>query len=158
MKIYEKEITVTGVECDFRGCMKYSALLRQAQQISREHSDQLGVTLELHNQTNTAFLINDVKATMYHQLNPYDKVTIRTQPFAPHRASFYRTTEFWKGGVLQGVIDANWILIDTVEHKILREFDPRLSVLLEAEEKLPPKQKFKHYRWHRQALFWHPIP
>lgn len=142
-QIFEKEITVSGFECDFRGCMKYSALLRQAQQISREHSDELGITLELHQQTNTAFLINDVKATMYHQLHPYDTVTMRTQPFAPHRACFYRTTEFWKGGTLQGVIDANWILIDTVENKILREYDPRLSALFEAEEQLPPKHRIQ---------------
>lgn len=143
MKIYEKEIAVSGFECDFRGCMKYSALLRQAQQISREHSDEMGITLELHQQTNTAFLINDVKATMYHQLHPYDVVTLRTQPFAPYRATFYRTTELWKGGTLQGVIDTNWILIDTVENKILRDYDPRLSSLFEAEEKIPPKHRIQ---------------
>ena len=123
--------------------MKYSALLRHAQQISREHSDEMGITLELHQQTNTAFLINDVKATMYHQLHPYDVVTLRTQPFAPYRATFYRTTELWKGGTLQGVIDTNWILIDTVENKILREYDPRLSALFDAEEKLPPKHRIQ---------------
>ncbi len=143
MKIYEKEITVTGFECDFKGCMKYSALLRQAQQISREHSDQMGITLELHAQTHTAFLINDVKATLYHQLHPYDTITMRTQPFAPHRACFYRTTELWKGGELQGVIDTNWILIDTLENKILRDYDPRLSALFDAEEKLPPKHRIQ---------------
>ena len=142
-QIFEKEITVSGFECDFRGCMKYSALLRQAQQISREHSDEMGITLELHQQTNTAFLINDVKATMYHQLHPYDVVTLRTQPFAPYRATFYRTTELWKGGTLQGVNDTNWILIDTVENKILREYDPRLSALFDAEEKLPPKHRIQ---------------
>lgn len=143
MGIFEKQITVTGFECDLRGCMKYSALLRQAQQISREHSDAIGLTLEIHEQTHTAFLINDLKATMYHQLHPYDTILMRTQPFAPHWASFYRKTEIWKNGILHGVIDTNWIMVDTKEHKILREYDERLTAFFPPEELLPPKHKIK---------------
>lgn len=143
MGVFEKQITVTGFECDFRGYMKYSAMLRQAQQISREHSDAIGLTPEIHEKTHTAFLINDLKATVFHQLQPYDTVTLRTQPFAPYRASFYRKTEFWKAGILCGVIDTNWIMVDTLEQKILREYDQRLSAFFPPEECPPPRHKIK---------------
>lgn len=143
MNVYEKEMRVSGFECDFRGCMKLSALLRQAQQISREHSDKMGITQQLHDETHTAFLINDVKITMYHQLHPDDIVLMRTQPFFPYHACFYRQTELWKKGEKQGVIDTNWILVDTNSNKILREYDPRISERFDAEEKRPPKQKIQ---------------
>lgn len=134
MQWFEKQVKINGYECDLRDQIKYSALLRQSQQISREHNEGCGFSPELHQKTHTAFLISDLKAATLHPIAPCDTVTVRTRPFAPHRAVFYRRTEFWKEHLLCAWVDTNWVLVDVSDRKILRDYDPALSRLFPTEE------------------------
>lgn len=130
---YEKHIKVCQYECDFNDIMKVSSIMRNAEQISEEQCDELGLTKDFYNKTHTAFLLAKVSIDLYKPMKPGDNIKIITKPFMPVRAVYTRHTEFYnEQGEKTAFVDAKWVLVDTKTRRIMRRFPEEFNFPFEA--------------------------
>ncbi len=128
-KEFEQTITVLQNECDLNSRMKLSALLRRVQQISTDHCTELGIRDEDYERTHSAFLLAKMSVEVYGDLMVGEKLRLLTHPGMAKRAVYPRYTEiFNEQGELLAAVDARWILVDTLDRKILRRCPEDLPI------------------------------
>lgn len=115
-------------EYDYKKRLTPGGILRLVQEISTSHSFELGVTMDLHYATNTAFLLAKLALHMEKPIPFGATLTLDTYP-SQQRATFYRyTTVRLEDGTLAAGVDARWVLVDTVNRRILRKVPPELPI------------------------------
>lgn len=118
---YEKDLQVEQFQCDMHDQLTMGAILRQVQQVSTDHCDSMGITFDTFRRSNTAFVLAKVSVECPAPIPVGQRLHIVTRPSWPVRAVYHRfTTMNAPDGHELCSIDARWVLIDTLERKILR--------------------------------------
>ena len=121
MSVYKKNIIVAQNECDLYNDITIGSILRQVQEVSTEQCKTLGIPYEHLYSFNAAFLLAKVSVEVYGKIQLGDKITVKTQPAAPERATYKRvTTLYAENGEMLASVDARWVLVDTQARRILR--------------------------------------
>ncbi len=118
---YSVEFIITERECDVHGHMMPGAFLRRVQQIATDQCTSLGLTQEVYQRTNTAFLLAKQAAEFYLPAKAGQSVRLITHPSPERRAVYNRYTELQAmDGTLLCASDSRWVLVDTKTRRILR--------------------------------------
>ena len=119
---YQSQFTVTENECDMEKRMMPGAILRRVQQISTDQCTSLGITSDIYERTQTAFLLAKTVLEVYAPITADTPITMITRPSAPKRAVYFRYTTLQNAaGEVLAAADSRWVLVDTVARRILRK-------------------------------------
>lgn len=119
---YEQNFEVFHFECDAWDNMKPAAVLRRAQEIATDQCESLGLTEELYRRTNTVFLLSRLSLLVWRMPRVDEKVRIETRAYGMRRAVYHRITSFYSAqGEKLCETDGRWVLVDTVNRRILRK-------------------------------------
>ena len=126
----EKQIRVQECFCDMFYNMPLSYMLKEAQQISGEHCEMLGIGNDYMKGIGKAFLLAKLKVDIARQPKAGEEITIKTVPYLPRMFAYPRFTYFMdqQGNTLV-TVDSRWILVDTAERKIERELPKAMEGL-----------------------------
>lgn len=118
----EKQIRVQECFCDMFYNMPLSYMLKEAQQISGEHVEALGIGNDYMKGIGKAFLLAKIKVDIARQPKGGQELTVKTEPYLPRMFAYPRFTYFIdKAGEAIVTMDSRWILVDLAERKIERE-------------------------------------
>lgn len=119
---YEHDFMVPYSKCDYNGNIRLSEILGEAQNISMEHCETLGLNTEFYDKVNRAFLMAKISGKIHRYPVAGEVIRVYTKPFEPFGPQYPRVTRFYdKEGNLLIECDARWILIDTKTFKISRD-------------------------------------
>ena len=128
-RCYEKNLLVEYSYCDPHNRMTLTYLLKEAQQISMEHCDRIGLGKQHLLELNKVFLLAKLRVRVHRMPLGGELVTIKTLPYMPVRLQYPRFTELYdRDGKLLVEIDSRWILVDTVTRRIVRRPPPELPL------------------------------
>lgn len=129
MALFEKELRVQYSYCDWRNQMPLSYLLKEAQEISMQHCDQLGIGSAALRKRNMVFLLSKIQVTVARMPVGGETVRVRTVPYLPVRLQYPRFTFFYDAqGALLAQVDSRWVLVETDTRKIFRRPPAGLSL------------------------------
>lgn len=118
----EKRVRVQESFCDMFFKMPLSYLLKEAQQISAEHCEALGIGSSYMKSVGQAFLLAKLKVDIARQPRGGEEILVKTVPYLPRLFAYPRFTYFMdQAGETLVTIDSRWILVDTRERKIQRQ-------------------------------------
>ncbi len=107
--------------CDWSNAMKLSYLLGEAQEVSMEHCDALGIGGDYFMSFHKAFLLAKLRGRIWRMPRGGEEVIITTQPNMPVRSQYRRITRILD--VEENVLvelDSRWILVDMDTKRIVR--------------------------------------
>lgn len=119
-----KQIRLTDYECDQKGKIKLSYILRHMQEISGEHLEEIGLPyMELYRQ-GQVFLLSKMDLTVSRRPEMEEVVTFYTSPKQPIGAQYIRCNDVVdaKGEIILHA-DTSWLLVDPESRRILRPKD-----------------------------------
>ena len=120
MMTYAKDYLVPYSYCDLKGRMTLCAILKEAQQISMEHCDHLGMGSSFMQKVNRAFLLAKIAVSVNRMPQGGERVTLITVPYMPVRAQYKRDTQVLdQNGNILVAINSIWILVDLSTRKIM---------------------------------------
>ena len=90
----EKQIRVQECFCDMFYNMPLSYMLKEAQQISGEHCETLGIGNDYMKGIGKAFLLAKLKVDIARQPKGGEEITIKTVPYLPRMFAYPRFTYF----------------------------------------------------------------
>lgn len=118
---FTQEAVVMNVDTDFRRMIKPSALFRYVEQIGADHARAFGMDDDFFKERNTAFLVGKQGIRIARMPMRAEKLILFTVCEECKRGSMKRLT--WicdtEGNEL-AMADTRWIVVDTVENRILR--------------------------------------
>lgn len=119
--VYRRPFIVPYAQCDCNEKLKLSAALKEAQQVSMEHCDQLGIGNRYLLSLNMVFLLAKIHIDITHMPRGGETLAIETVPYLPVRAIYPRVTTLYgeKEEPLMR-IDSRWTLVNTQTDRILR--------------------------------------
>lgn len=118
---FKKEIRLPSFECDCRGEFSLGYILREAQEISNQHTAALGLSHKVLAEAGQVFLLSKASVQVNRLPREGERLTILTVPKEPVRSQFIRTTQFFDDtGELLVLEDTSWLLVDPVSRRILR--------------------------------------
>ena len=119
---YSKQIKVQLSECDLKGRLRLSCLMRQMQQVGEDQLEQLGIgyrkTLEEHSMV---FLLARIALQIERMPRGGETITLTTRPLEAVKAQFFRETVVRdaEGNLLLTAWSA-WLLFDPATRRVLR--------------------------------------
>lgn len=117
---YGKDYLVPYSYCDITGRLTLCALLKEAQQISMEHCDQLGMGSSFMQKVNRAFLLAKIEVNINRMPRGGEQVSMVTIPYMPVRAQYKRDTQILDcNGILLVEVKSIWVLVDLSNRKII---------------------------------------
>lgn len=121
MATFSKETVVQQTDCDLQSRMTLGALLRCTQQIATDHCDAAGLTTDYLVAHGAVFLLAKVGVELSRPILCGERLSVTTRPCAPKHAFFNRYTALCSpDGEVAARIDARWVLVDPVTHRLLR--------------------------------------
>lgn len=119
---YQKEITVSQFECDFKNNMKLSAVLRQVEQVSMDNCTAIGIDADLYAKTKSAFLLSRLALEYRKRVTVGDALKLVTTAALPIRAVYHRYTGVYDASGEEAVgVDTRWVLVNTETRRIYRK-------------------------------------
>ena len=116
-----KKTKVEYSYCDWTNAMKLSYLLGEAQEVSMEHCDALGIGGDYFMRFHKAFLLAKLRGRIVRMPRGGEEVVITTRPNMPVRSQYRRITRFEDlQGNLLAELDSRWILVDMDTKRIVR--------------------------------------
>ncbi len=120
MMTYAKDYLVPYSYCDLKGRMTLCAILKEAQQISMEHCDHLGMGSNFMQKVNRAFLLAKIAVHVNRIPMGGEQLTLVTIPYIPVRAQYRRDTQILdQNGNLLVDVHSIWVLVDLSNRKIM---------------------------------------
>lgn len=118
---YRKELTAAYADSDVSNLLKLSAILRYMQQTSSEHLISLEQSVEHLREKNIAFLFSKCNIKIHRNPVCSERLIIETAANFPVGARFIREYVI-KNPEGERLVSCHslWVLVDTVNHKILR--------------------------------------
>ena len=121
LPVFEKEIRVQYSYCDSFNRMTLSYLLKEAQEISMQHCDQLGLSNAFLASLGKVFLLAKLHVTVHDMPKGGQIVRIATIPYLPVRLQYPRFTRVYdREGTLLAEVDSRWMLVDIESRRIVR--------------------------------------
>lgn len=121
LPVFEKETRVQYSYCDSFNRMTLSYLLKEAQEISMQHCDQLGLSNAFLASLGKVFLLAKLHVTVHDMPKGGQIVRIATIPYLPVRLQYPRFTRVYdREGTLLVEVDSRWMLVDIESRRIVR--------------------------------------
>ena len=110
---YELSTRVRFAYCDMYNRMTVSYMLKEAQQVSMEHCQVLGIGHETLRREGQVFILARLKVDICRAPVGGETIRIVTQPHAPVRCVYPRFTRFYGAdGTQLAQIDSRWVLVN----------------------------------------------
>lgn len=135
---FTKRIRVEYCRCDLYNRMTPTYLLQEAQQISMEHCDALGLGNDYLRKIGKVFLLAKVYIKVSRMPMGGEQLVLKTIPYLPVKAQCQRLTQFFsEEGELLAQVDSRWIFVDVQTFRIFRKLPEEFAQYFSLPEEQP---------------------
>lgn len=119
--IYYEIYNIKEYECDCKGLLKVSQMLRLMQQTSSAQLEQLGIGYKKLLAENMVFLMSALEITINKRPSYMENITVSTCPLESKGARFFRYNSFSaENGEILAEAVTSWLLVNPNSRKIYR--------------------------------------
>lgn len=125
--IFTETRTVEVLDTNSNNVIRPSALLRFMQEAANHNMRACRPTYEELFEQGLAFILSRISVKCYSTIRAYDKLTVKTWPVHGKGVTFPRSYRILRNDEVIAEGDSMWALVDTKNHKLLKNDDIDMS-------------------------------